>query len=226
MELIGIAQSEWASLPYGLLPDTLVAQAASYSASRRATFLAGRALLAAVLAQQHHLSTLPPLVVGPHGRPAFADPELPDFNLSHSGDWLWLAFGRGTLGLDVEQQRPRRNLDKLMAHVLSAEELCWVEAEADPLTAFYRLWTLREAVLKACGRGLGGLGQLTLSPALRQLHTQALAPGVIQVAEWQGCSLALYQAGSGEAIRVRQWRGEAGFEACPLLWQAPWQLLA
>ena len=56
--------------------------------------------------------------------------------------------------------------------------------------------------------------------------TLFLAPGVIQVAEWQGCSLALYQAGSGEAIRVRQWRGEAGFEACPLLWQAPWQLLA
>lgn len=229
-DLICLSMLDAAHLPANLVPESIHLTATDFSPSRRTSYMAGRALLAAWCQCRYGCPALPDMLTGPHGRPAFRDPGLPDFSISHSGDWLWLAVGEPTLGLDVEQQRPRRNLQKLMAHVLSARELAWVAVQSDELRAFYRLWTLREAVLKASGRGLAGLSRLQLLPDSQRVETEEVPAGLIRVAETGGCSLALYQSSlmpSSESTPAAwRWSPDLGFIPTELAWQTPWRVMA
>jgi 4'-phosphopantetheinyl transferase len=79
-----------------------------------------------------------------------------DFNLSSTGGRIacGLAFG-ARIGVDVEAPRPLDDLHDLARTVLSAEEIAWMGVQHEPLHAFYRLWTLKEAAAKAHGEGLG-----------------------------------------------------------------------
>ena len=228
-DLICLSMLDAAHLPSSLVPAPIRLAAKDFSPSRRASFLAGRSLLAAWCQLHHGCSELPEMVMGPHGRPAFSDPSLPEFSISHSGDWLWLAIGETSLGLDVEQHRPRRNLGKLMDHVLSPLELAWVSSQDDELRAFYRLWTLREAVLKASGRGLAGLSQLQLFPDEHRIQTNEVGAGQVLVTESGECSVALYLSLPTESNRALVswcWKPVLGFIPTELTWQVPWQLTA
>jgi phosphopantetheinyl transferase len=94
------------------------------------------------------------------GKPAVAVPgaALP-FNLSHSGACVALAVagdpvdGEVALGVDVEVPRPMPHLQEIAAHVFHPAERRWLAAQGDTLPAFFRLWTLKEALLKAAGTG-------------------------------------------------------------------------
>ena len=228
-DLICLSMLDAAHLPSSSLPDPIRSAAADFSPSRHASFIAGRSLLAAWCQCRYGCLELPEMVTGPHGRPAFSDSFLPDFSISHSGDWLWLAVGEPSLGLDVEQHKQRRNLGKLMEHVLSPLELAWVSSQDDELSAFYRLWTLREAVLKASGRGLAGLSQLQLFPGELRIETCEVGAGQILVTESDGCSVALYLSLPIEPNSLPKswcWKPELGFIQTELTWQAPWRLTA
>ncbi len=78
------------------------------------------------------------------------------FNLSHGGDHGLIAVSdRGQLGVDVEVRTHDRNTRRLAGGVFGPNELRAFreagEAERDAL--FYRLWTLKEALIKALGSG-------------------------------------------------------------------------
>ncbi len=80
------------------------------------------------------------------------------FNLSHSQDRMLLAVGRDrALGVDVEVIRPLANLERLARRCLAPSEWdAWRNLpEGERVRAFFRFWTLKEALAKACGRGLG-----------------------------------------------------------------------
>ena len=95
-----------------------------------------------------------------HGKP-FATvggrPAPIGFNVSHSGDHGLIAVTRsGRVGVDVEQRLPRRNLETLIAGVFGPNEQAEL-AElhgARKLHAFFTLWTIKEALSKAHGKGL------------------------------------------------------------------------
>lgn len=82
------------------------------------------------------------------------------FNLSHSGDWLLLALtlAPAQLGVDVEQARPDRHFEVIARRVFSPREQRALLALADDAAAyracFYRIWTRKEAYIKALGMGL------------------------------------------------------------------------
>ena len=228
-DLICLSMLDAVHLPSGLVPAPIRLAAKQFSPSRQASFMAGRSLLAAWCQLHYGCPELPELAMGPHGRPVFSDPLLPEFSISHSGDWLWLAIGEPSLGLDVEQHRPRRNLGKLMEHVLSPQELDWVSRQKDELSAFYRLWTLREAVLKASGRGLAGLSRLQLFPDELRIETREVGAGQILVTESGGCSVALYLSWPIEPNSLPGswcWKPELGFVQTELTWPVPWRLTA
>ncbi|MBI5209961.1 MAG: 4'-phosphopantetheinyl transferase superfamily protein [Elusimicrobia bacterium] len=94
------------------------------------------------------------------GRPILADPALAArlrFNVSHSQDVALLAFAPGTaVGVDVECCR--RELDCLLVarQFFSPEDHAALAAlsPANLRRGFMELWTCKEAVLKALGRGL------------------------------------------------------------------------
>ena len=84
--------------------------------------------------------------------------------MSHSAGHAALAIGYGmdALGVDLEHTRPRPFADLLSAFARPEEEAWWQQSP-DPGQAFYRLWTLKEALFKAQSadaepRGLIALG--------------------------------------------------------------------
>jgi 4'-phosphopantetheinyl transferase len=89
------------------------------------------------------------------GKPVLRGREI-EFNASHSGDLVALAFARETpVGVDVERRRQVRDALALARRYFSAEELAIVERAADPGDAFFSIWTAKEAIVKASGKGIG-----------------------------------------------------------------------
>jgi 4'-phosphopantetheinyl transferase len=80
-----------------------------------------------------------------------------EFNVSHSGDFSLLAFARGMeVGVDIEQLTTERNIAELARIVLSREEaVCFDLLPHDQKQRMlFRIWTCKEAVVKAVGNGL------------------------------------------------------------------------
>lgn len=88
------------------------------------------------------------------GRPGCAPPL--DVSLSHSGGWIAAAVSRsGRVGIDVEAVRDVHA--PLARRCLSETELDWLDGAdtgASRNQRFFRLWTAKEAFLKALGVGL------------------------------------------------------------------------
>ncbi len=89
------------------------------------------------------------------------------FSLTHSGPWALLALARDRpVGADLERLRPRQRLLQLARRHFTAAEYATLRSLPAPrrLPAFYRLWTAKEAVLKAHGAGLAyGLGRVGMA---------------------------------------------------------------
>jgi 4'-phosphopantetheinyl transferase len=96
---------------------------------------------------------------GPHGKPSLAEPaHAGGFNLSHSDDiglLLW-APGGGDWGVDIERLRPMPDAESLARQVFTPQERdAWQAGPAHGRSReFLRLWTRKEACLKAIGSGL------------------------------------------------------------------------
>jgi 4'-phosphopantetheinyl transferase len=84
-----------------------------------------------------------------------------EFNLSHSGDLILLAISDGRpVGIDVERRRPVARVDALVARWLTPgerEDVDRIVRSGLPVSeAFLRVWSLKEARLKALGVGIAG----------------------------------------------------------------------
>lgn len=92
-----------------------------------------------------------------HGRPRIDWPPTSlSHNLSHSGEHWLLAVAVGRpVGVDLECPR-ELNVDRMSAACLSPAERAYLGSQPPQqrLLVFYRCWTRKEAVLKACGVGL------------------------------------------------------------------------
>lgn len=104
------------------------------------------------------------------GKPFVAAPDLAaplHFNLSHSADVVLLAVARQPqLGVDVEAHPPDDWLP-IARQVFAPAEIDWLRAAPAAVQGarFLRLWTLKEALVKALGQGLSApLQQLVLQP--------------------------------------------------------------
>lgn len=112
-------------------------------------------------------SSPPAIARTEYGKPYVLDAGYPHFNLSHAGHCIAFAFSRQQeLGVDVENVRRRRSSLALAERFFAMEELQALAAlePSERDAAFVRLWTGKEAVLKALGRGLAfGLHRLSFS---------------------------------------------------------------
>lgn len=81
------------------------------------------------------------------------------FNLSHSGMFAAAAFDECDVGIDIEV--PRKVDLKLAERFFSASENKLIKTSASPEKQFLRIWTRKEALIKAYGNALPcGLLQL------------------------------------------------------------------
>lgn len=97
---------------------------------------------------------------GQWGKPQLAGAHAGalEFNLSHSSSRALLAVTtRGAVGADIEAIRPMEDMRSIAERHFAAEEqrALFALPEVEQLAAFYRLWTRKEAYIKATGTGLG-----------------------------------------------------------------------
>lgn len=127
----------------------------------RMSYLTAHALTRGVLARQ--LAVQPSelrFANGPHGRPELAWPDSQPrlrFNLSHTHGRVACAIAlERDVGVDIEHLDRRVDIAQLAPSVFSEAEraeLATLDAEAARLR-FFELWTLKEAYIKAVGKGL------------------------------------------------------------------------
>jgi 4'-phosphopantetheinyl transferase len=130
-------------------------------AADRDIYIAAHALTRALLT---HVHALPApawrFVTAPTGKPeiaaAFDQPKL-RFNLSHTRGLVACVVGFDhDLGIDVEANDRCRNELRLAARFFASDEVSLLRriAEDERRKAFFRIWTLKEAYIKATGQGL------------------------------------------------------------------------
>ncbi|EQC2551895.1 4'-phosphopantetheinyl transferase AcpT [Enterobacter sichuanensis] len=118
--------------------------------ARRARWLAGRGLLSRLLAPK----PLPEIIHNEQGKPLFADDYPLWFSLSHSQDDIALIISdEGSVGCSLEHIRPQDNWRTLANALFSNAEHDELEKETpeSQLTAFWRIWTRKEAIVKQRG---------------------------------------------------------------------------
>jgi 4'-phosphopantetheinyl transferase len=126
----------------------------------RALFIAARGLLRCLLSEATNIAAKNiRFAEGPSGKPYLALCRGPHFNVSHSGQFALIGLSeRRPVGVDIERMRFSGDELSVAQNYFSAAEynaLLGLEQEA-MLSVFYKIWTCKEAVFKACGAGISG----------------------------------------------------------------------
>ena len=138
--------------------------------AERNRFITARLLLRCLLSQKSQHPVHPSswqFRSGPYGKPylagpTFAEPNaqrIPQFNLSHSGSYIALAFSEcASLGVDIELVKHRRNMRGIARMIFTPDENKVLRGLLlnEEREYFYRLWCRYEARGKLEGGGLSG----------------------------------------------------------------------
>lgn len=88
------------------------------------------------------------------------------FSASHSGNAILLGFTVGQrIGVDIEYMQDNSNIDLILHSRFSPGEKALIlnSENAKHTELFYKYWTLKEALVKATGRGLHAFDKIDLS---------------------------------------------------------------
>ncbi|RZU03018.1 4'-phosphopantetheinyl transferase family protein [Rivibacter subsaxonicus] len=137
------------------------------SLPRRRQYLAARQLLRRLLREVGETREGDALPLSAEGRPLLLDRPALQLSISHSGPWVACALADRPVGVDIERERPGRDLVGLGAAIGAA---------AEP-QAFYTAWTLKEAVLKRSGQEIG-------LERLARWRPEPASPAAASAASW------------------------------------------
>jgi 4'-phosphopantetheinyl transferase len=84
------------------------------------------------------------------------------WSISHKPRFVAAVISENPVGIDLEEILPRS--ESLFA--AAAEEAEWILGGGRNWETFFRYWTAKEAVLKACGTGLRDLKQVRINAVL------------------------------------------------------------
>ncbi|MEO8011064.1 MAG: 4'-phosphopantetheinyl transferase superfamily protein [Dokdonella sp.] len=183
--------------------------ACAQSANRRALSANAHAELGRLLAHYSGIDQPVALARTEFGKPYAIQPGYPQFNLSHGGQRIALAFARDhAIGVDVEAVQRRHSSLDLAERFFATEEAQALAALAPPerQQAFVNLWTCKEAVLKALGRGIAfGLDRLRFTfDGVTPLELVEIAAEGGVCAQW---NVHRFDAGAGHAGALA-WHGK------------------
>lgn len=220
LESVGAADR---GLP-GLLSEDERARAGRFAFEvHRQRFAAARGSLRRVLSR--YLGMAPQDIAfgyGPRGKPYLAhDRATPPlrFNVSHSAERALFAVALGReLGVDLERVSETTSVLELAERFFAPQEWRFLRGlpPAARREAFFRLWTLKEAYLKASGVGLyepldsivlrlaeGAAPPLVLHAGRRDWSLKELRPAADFAA-------AVAAEGEGGTLRCWSWTGSQG----------------
>jgi 4'-phosphopantetheinyl transferase len=145
---------------YLALEDAILANVNSEETARasrffhskdREVYLLGKYVLRKILAAQTGLALQKIIFSKTHTHKPFFEGQA--FNLSHSGDHIYLAFSPFEVGIDAEKNNLDFDLQPVVDACFSGEESAMLSTE-EYRHHFYTIWTRKEALLKATGEGL------------------------------------------------------------------------
>ena len=114
---------------------------------------------------------------GQCGKPGLTHDSPISFNLSHSGEDIVIGITHKTddLGIDIESFREIDDLENLL-NAFHSDEKAFITKQPKTLQPeeFFRLWTCKEAVIKATGEGL--------SRPLQSFYISMVPPKAIMLA--------------------------------------------
>ncbi len=165
------------------------------SAAERRRSLAAGVLLHEVLGLREE-----DITILPGGKPCAPSLGM-EFNLSHSGEFALLAVSEVPVGADIEVCSARHAA--VMKKVFQEEEIAWT-AE-DPEARFTLVWTMKEAVSKALGKGLAlPFRDFSVLPLIRGervcIEERELYGHSISI---PGYSLSVCTVGKAEEVQLR-----------------------
>lgn len=140
----------------------------------RKRFIHSRIMLAEMMYMLFGCTQLPHITLSGNGRPCFADPSLPDFNVSYTGNMVAITLsGDNKVGVDIEIVRVRQShkYTELQQQCLTPAECIWLNGQNDPPEAATQLWTVRESVLKISSLGGSRSQTLQLQPASGKIRS-------------------------------------------------------
>ena len=120
----------------------------------RKTCAAAYLLLCEGLRKEFGITEQPIFDYGEHGKPFIVGHPDIHFNMSHCREAVVCVVSDRPVGIDVESIREYS--DSLARYTMNDEELAVINAAPSPAVAFIRLWTMKEALLKRSGEGIGG----------------------------------------------------------------------
>lgn len=149
------------------------------------------------------------------------------FNLSHSGNVVAVAsieaMYQNSVGIDVECYKDIDSMNDISKMTFHADEQEVLEKYKDKRKGFYRLWTAKEALLKAHGSGLvDNIQELNCAEALNSLIcSQVVWEGHqyhVRVFEfpWGVVSIAWLSKLAISSIRITDWSSGKPIEEAPI----------
>ena len=138
-----------------------------------------------------------------HGKPFL--PHYPNFSFNHSHSQKHYALATSAqvrdLGVDIEDLDRKVRFDALAKHAFHQDEYqIWQSANFDPMV-WFKIWTTKEAVLKASGLGI----RLNLNELNTQVHAfndgGRCEHSLIGIFAYQNFNL-------GQAMLTVAWRSE------------------
>jgi 4'-phosphopantetheinyl transferase len=171
-------------------------------AEDRARFVIGRALTRTSLG--HYLGANPlsfPFAYTKREQPVLMRNENISFSITHTGDYVAVALtANARVGIDIEHARSKADLVALSKRILSTKDrrIFTTLPVADSLAAFFRIWTRKEAYLKARGEGISdGLQKFSVSFSTDEITTVIDERDRVNEAKWRLHSLKVVDGYTG-----------------------------
>jgi 4'-phosphopantetheinyl transferase len=150
-----------------------------------------------------------------HGKPFLRKPSVPvQFNLSHSDLRAALVVTRTMrCGIDIERIRPEISDQAIAERFFCAQENEWLRSlpSDQRIHGFFRLWSVKESILKADGKGMSiPLSNVDASNILARTSSYvSLQEGARVLSLWvgelpanEGYTAALAVEGSTPGVRI------------------------
>jgi len=155
------SSSEFSYYSSMLSPTELTRAERFYFERDRDRYIFGRGILRTLLGNYLGIKASEvEITYGAYGKPGLqskAEKKSLEFNLSHSNDRAMFVFNWNRIvGIDIEHIRPFSDADEFAERFFSQQEKELIKSLTDEKKweAFFKLWTCKEALLKATGSGL------------------------------------------------------------------------
>jgi 4'-phosphopantetheinyl transferase len=199
-------------------PDEQTRAARLVDPKRARAWLVGRGILRTILATYTGSAAAAiQIITQPGGKPQLAGTDARvRFSVSHSGAVIAVAVAHDReVGVDLEWIDRQLDVDAVARRFLARSELSLLQASigVERTDIFFRLWTAKEACLKAAGLGLAaGLDAVDVVPDRRAVRAVARHPdggtstwSLSDFSPPHGYIGTLAVAGAPAIVRRRHW---------------------